>query len=253
MQYNNIFRIFLILILYIIFYSNLAYSNEAYFDLSDSEIEIQTNFKGKEVIIFGLLEPGFDTIINIKGPKKDTKVRKKERIFVFWFNTKKIVYKNLSSIFYIASSSPIKEILEEETIIKNALNFEQSLANIVTQRNFNFNDKNKPEYWNRNLLKIKKDENFYKEYKIKIVDDKLFQTKIFFPSNTIPGIYNVDIFQIKNKIIKSKKNRKIIIKKTGIGDRIFKLAHKQPATYGIICIVFAILAGLIAATAFRRL
>ena len=65
MQYNNIFRIFLILILYIIFYSNLAYSNEAYFDLSDSEIEIQTNFKGKEVIIFGLLEPGFDTIINI--------------------------------------------------------------------------------------------------------------------------------------------------------------------------------------------
>jgi Putative transmembrane protein (Alph_Pro_TM). len=200
MQYNNIFRIFLILILYIIFYSNLAYSNEAYFDLSDSEIEIQTNFKGKEVIIFGLLEPGFDTIINIKGPKKDTKVRKKERIFVFWFNTKKIVYKNLSSIFYIASSSPIKEILEEETIIKNALNFEQSLANIVTQRNFNFNDKNKPEYWNRNLLKIKKDENFYKEYKIKIVDDKLFQTKIFFPSNTIPGIYNVDIFQIKTKL-----------------------------------------------------
>ncbi|PPR45793.1 MAG: hypothetical protein CFH18_00034 [Alphaproteobacteria bacterium MarineAlpha5_Bin8] len=253
MQYNIILRIFSIILLYFAFYSNVALSNETYFDLSDSEIEIQTNFKGKEVIIFGLLEPGFDTIINIKGPKKNTEIRKKERIFVFWFNTKKIVYKDLPSIFFIASSAPIKNILEEETIIKSALNFEQSLANIVTKRNFNFNDKNKPEFWNENLLKIKKNEDFYKEYNIKIVDDKLFQTKIFFPSNTVPGIYDVDIYQIKNKIIKNKKNRKIIIKKTGIGNRIFRLAHKQPATYGIICIIFAIFAGLIAATAFRRL
>ena len=253
MQYNIILRIFSIILLYFAFYSNVALSNETYFDLSDSEIEIQANFKGGEVVIFGLLEPGFDTIINIKGPKKNTEIRKKERIFVFWFNTKKIVYKDLPSIFFIASSAPIKNILEEETIIKSALNFEQSLANIVTKRNFNFNDKNKPEFWNENLLKIKKNEDFYKEYNIKIVDDKLFQTKIFFPSNTVPGIYDVDIYQIKNKIIKNKKNRKIIIKKTGIGNRIFRLAHKQPATYGIICIIFAIFAGLIAATAFRRL
>lgn len=77
--------------------------------------------------------------------------------------------------------------------------------------------------------------------------------RFFFPSNTVPGTYNVDIYQVKNKIIESKKNKKIIIKKTGIGNKIFKLAHKQPATYGMICIIFAIFAGLIAATAFRRL
>ena len=118
------------------------------------------------------------------------------------------------------------------------------MTNIITQRNFNFNDSNKPEYWNNNLLKIKKEENFYKEYKIKIIDDKLFQTKIFFPSNTIPGTYEVNIYQVKNKIIESKKNKKIIIKKTGIGNKIFKLAHKQPATYGIICIIFAIFAAI---------
>jgi len=252
MQYS-LFKINLIFILYILFCYKLSFANEAYFDLSDSEIEIQTNFKGKEVIIFGLSEPGFDTIINIKGPKKNTKVRKKERIFIFWFNIKKIVYKDLPSIFFIASSSPINDILNQETIIKQALNFDLSLTNIITQRNFNFNDSDKPKYWNDNLLKIKKEANFYKEYEIKIIDDKLFQTKIFFPSNTVPGTYDVNIYQVKNKIIKSKKNKKIIIKKTGIGNRIFKLAHKQPATYGIVCIIFAIFAGLMAATAFRRL
>ena len=230
-----------------------AFGEEVYFDLSDQEIEIQTNFNGKEVIIFGLTDPEFNTILTIKGPNKDTKVRKKERLFGFWFNTKKIIYKDLPSIFFISSSSPIKEILNEHTITKKALYFEQMIINLITQRNFSFNDKNKSEMWNKNLIKIQKNANFYKEYNIKIVDGKLFQTRVFFPSNTIPGTYEVNIYQVQNKVIVSEKNKKIIIKKTGIGNKIFHFAHDQPATYGILCIFFAIFSGLIAAAAFRRL
>ena len=40
-----------------------AFGEEVYFDLSDQEIEIQTNFNGKEVIIFGLTDPEFNTIL----------------------------------------------------------------------------------------------------------------------------------------------------------------------------------------------
>ena len=103
------------------------------------------------------------------------------------------------------------------------------------------------------MIEIKKELNSYKEYKLKIIDNKLFQTKVFFPSSTIPGSYDVDIYQIQNKIIISEKNKKIIIKRTGIGNIIFQFAHNNPATYGILCIMFALFAGLIAATVFRRL
>ena len=34
--------------------NKLVFGEEAYFDLSDKEIQIQTDFNGKEVIIFGL-------------------------------------------------------------------------------------------------------------------------------------------------------------------------------------------------------
>tara|TARA_Y100000590_G_C15640322_1_gene984706 strand:+ start:276 stop:1034 length:759 start_codon:yes stop_codon:yes gene_type:complete len=252
MHYNykklSVFTYFLLLL-----FSFPSYGNESYFDLSDPEIEIQTNFEGKEVIIFGLSDPNYETIINIVGPKQNARIRMKERFFGFWFNTKKITYKDLPSLFFVASSKPIKEILNDDTIIKNSLYFEEMIVNKVTQRNFNFADKNKFNFWNNNLIKIKKEENFYKEYKIKIVDDKLFQTRIFFPSNTIPGIYDVNIFQIKNKIIVSQNNKKIIIKKAGIGNKIYEFANDHPASYGIVSIMFAIIAGLVAATAFRRL
>ena len=232
---------------------NYCLANEAYFDLSENEIEIKTDFNGKEVIIFGLTDPSYDTLITIKGPNQNTKVQKKERFFGLWFNTKNIIYRELPEIFFIASSSAIEDILNIDILYKKALYFDHMLDNLVTQRNFNFNENNKYENWNQSLIKIKKDLNFYKEYEIKIVDNKLFQTRVFFPSNTLPGTYDVNIYQIKNKLILSEKNKKIVIMKTGIGNEIFNFANNQPAIYGILCIIFAVLAGLIAATAFRRL
>ena len=250
---NKSNKFFLIIIIAITITNKSSFGNESYFDLSDQKIEIQTNFNGKEVIIFGLTEPQFDTIITIKGPKNDTAINKKERIFGFWFNAKRIIYKDLPSIFFIASSSPINEILPNETITRKALHFEEMAVNLITQRDFNFADQNKFEMWDKSMIQIKKTSSLYKEYNLKIIDNKLFQTKVFFPSNVIPGSYDINIYQILNKIIVSEKNKELIIKRSGIGNKIFQFAHNQPSIYGILCIVFAVLAGLMGATVFRRL
>ena len=228
-----------------------AISDEAYFDLSDEKIEIQTNFNGKEIIIFGLTEPELDTIITIKGPKKDTKISKKERFFFFWFDIKKIIYKDLPTVFFIASSSPIKDILNKDDIYKKKLDFEDTVMNLITQRNFI--DQNKIKEWNNNLIRIQNYNDMFKKYDLKIVDNRLFQVKVFFPSTTIPGSYVVSIYKIKNKKILSEKEKIILINKTGIGNKIYEFANEQSAVYGIISILFAVIAGLIAASAFRRM
>ena len=61
------------------------------------------------------------------------------------------------------------------------------------------------------------------------------------------------IYQVKNQIIQNKQNRVINIKKSGIGEKVYKFANEKPATYGLLSIFFAIISGLIAATVFRRL
>ena len=116
----NLFKFIFLFIFFNTFTNKLVFGEEAYFDLSDNEIQIQTDFNGKEVIIFGLTDPELDTVLTIKGPNKDTQVSKKERLFGFWFNTKKIIYRDLPSIFFIASSSPIKKILNDDTIVKKS-------------------------------------------------------------------------------------------------------------------------------------
>ena len=133
---KNYLKKHLSFIIFFILFNNNALSDESYFDLSEKEIQIQTDFNGKEIIIFGILQKNQDSIISIKCPKKDTNVLKKERILGFWFNTKRVIYKNLPSLFFISSSKPVEDILSRESIIKEKLYFNELLVNAITQRDF---------------------------------------------------------------------------------------------------------------------
>ena len=223
---------------------------EAYFDISENNIKIETNFIGKEVIIFGILNDDQETIMTIKGPEKNALIQKKERILGFWFNTKKITYNQIPSIFFIASSNEIEDILPTSTIIKEELSFDYLLENKTSQRNF-ISDISL-DTWKANFVRIKKNKNLFKEYEIENIDNKLFQTRIFFPAKSIPGEYKVNVYQIKDNLILNNKEKVITLKKSGIGNQIYNFAHKNAAAYGLFAIIFAVLSGFLAATLFRR-
>ena len=223
---------------------------EAYFDISENNIKIETNFIGKEVIIFGILNDDQETIMTIKGPEKNALIQKKERILGFWFNTKKITYNQIPSIFFIASSNEIEDILPTSTIIKEELSFDYLLENKISQRNF-ISDISL-DTWKSNFVRLKKNKNLFKEYEIENIDNKLFQTRIFFPAKSIPGEYKVNVYQIKDNIILNNKEKVITLKKSGIGNQIYNFAHKNAAAYGLFAIIFAVLSGFLAATLFRR-
>ena len=227
-----------------------AKAEEVYFDLSEDNIEIKTDFDGKEIIIFGLLQDDHDTLLTIKGPPSKMKIQKKERYFGVWINNKQITYSKIPTLFFLSSSSKIDEILPNSIQINNDLNFDKILNNKTFDQNFIFENDQKT--WNENFVRIKKKQLFYKEFEMKIFKDKLFQTSVFFPPNTIPGIYNVDIYYIKHNTIMNKDQKIIIVKKTGIGSDIYEFAKNNAATYGVFVIIFSILSGLIAATLFRR-
>ena len=223
---------------------------EAYFDISEDNIKIETNFTRKEVIIFGILNDGQETIMTIKGPQKNAVIQKKERILGFWFNTKQITYNEIPSVFFIASSKNIEDILPASTIIKEELSFNYLLENKTSQRNF-ISDVSL-DNWKDNFVRINKNKNLFKKYNVEKIDNKLFQTRIFFPAKSIPGEYKVNVYQIQNNLILNNKEKIITLKKSGVGSQIYNFAHNNAAAYGLFAIIFAIMSGFLAATLFRR-
>ena len=243
------YKLKFIVFISVFFFTNIILA-EAYFDLSESEIKIETDFNGKEIIIFGILNEDQDTLITIKGPEKKALIQKKERILGFWFNTKQITYNKIPSIFFIASSTNLENILPMSTIIKEELSFDLLLENKLSKRNF-ISDISL-QVWKDNFVRIKKNKNLFKDYRVEKIENKLFQTRVFFPAESIPGKYKVNVYQIKNNVILNKKEKIITLQKSGIGSQIYDFAHNNAAAYGFFTIIFAILSGFIAATLFRR-
>ena len=227
------------------------YSQETYFDLSQDEIKIKTNFDGKEIIVFGLLEDDHDTILAIRGPNKKLKIQKKDRYFGLWFNTKRITYSNIPNIFFLSSTNTLNSILPESKLIQENLSFDGILRNKNYNQNFIF--ENDQDYWIENFIRIKKEKLLFNEFEMKKFRNKLFQTSIFFPATTTPGEYIVTVYHVRNKTIISKEDKKINIEKSGIGNDIYNFANNNSAAYGLFTIIFAIISGLVAATVFRRL
>ena len=243
------YKLKFIVFISVFFFTNIILA-QAYFDLSESEIKIETDFNGKEIIIFGILNEDQDTLITIKGPEKKALIQKKERILGFWFNTKQITYDKIPSIFFIASSAKLEDILPMSTIIKEELSFDLLLENKLSQRNF-ISDVSL-QNWKDNFVRIKKNKNLFKKYKVAKIENKLFQTRVFFPAESIPGKYKVQVYQIKNNIILNKKEKILTLQKSGIGSQIYNFAHNNSSAYGFFTIVFAVLSGFLAATLFRR-
>lgn len=244
-------KIYQLSIFFIIIFFTKIVSAQAYFDLSENNIKIKTDFNGKEIIVFGILNNDQETLITIKGPEKKVVINKKERILGFWFNTKKIIYNNVPSIFFIASSAELEDILPTSTIIKKELSFIYLLENKLSKRNFISNSS--LENWKNNFIRIKKNKNLFKKYKIEKIENKLFQTRVFFPAESLPGEYKVNVYQIKDDVILNMKEKTITLAKSGIGSKIYDFAHENSAAYGLFVIIFAILSGFLAATMFRRL
>ena len=94
---NIIYKSFTISIILMLIFIN-AKADEVYFDLSEDNIEIKTDFDGKEIIIFGLLQDYHDTILTIKGPSSKMKMQKKERYFGVWINNKQITYSKIPTL-----------------------------------------------------------------------------------------------------------------------------------------------------------
>jgi len=140
---------YLSVFLAIIFLSLNIKAKEVYFDLSEDNIEIKTDFDGKEIIIFGLLQDNYHTLLTIKGPLSKMKIQKKERLFGVWINNKQITYSNIPTLFFLSSSSKIDEILPDSIQINDDLNFDKILNNKTFDQNFIFENDQKT--WNENF------------------------------------------------------------------------------------------------------
>lgn len=227
-------------------------------DLSQDVIELTPAFRGEDLFLFGAikadavdLDRGFDVVVIVKGQERPHVVRKKERVFGLWLNTQSRIIENVPEYFAQASTRPLPEITDRDNLknLELGINEQMFVAEYVK-------DPEADLPFVEGLIRGKENAGLFDigPGKMKMSDKILFRADFYFPPSVPSGDYEAAAFLFQDGKLLHRAEKTIRVNQVGLERALYTLAHDNPALYGIMAILLALLAGYFAGyiTQFRK-
>ena len=218
-------------------------------DLSERKIDINANFTGKEILLYGARVEAGQIVIVIRGPVGNFMVRKKERIAGMWVNTGSVKFTEIPQFYRIASSRDLDN-LDAKILMDN-------LQVGMDTKDFKYKsrlDNNEIDGYKKALLeKLEKDELIdFSVFQLPFLEGTLFRIRVNFPEKVLPGIYSAEIYSFNEGRLLGMQSIPIKVEKVGIEATVHNFANERPALYGLFAIFIAAFMGWLAGSLFRK-
>ena len=217
-------------------------------DLTSHLIAITTGFSGASVVLFGATDGPGDVAVVVRGPDRETTVRRKSKIAGIWVNSQEVTFANVPSFYFVAASRPLNEIVSPATAAFYRLG--------VSSLQMKADSGAPPEIVDKFAAALVGTQQRAKLFpnsvgKVDFIGERLFRTTIEFPSNVPTGTYLVAVFLVRDKDVVSGQTTPLVVSKVGIDAEVSDFATRQAAAYGAIAVLGALVAGWLASLPFR--
>lgn len=238
MIYLELLKIYLLSIMYkfvliILLFSKITFASN--FSLDEFDIEINSNFLGKEVVLFGNKDKESSIIFIFEGEDKEAKLTTKVKEGYLWINKTRSL--NNQPSFFAIFTTPKKTL--NEIFLLSTLKDKHPLISNPSVRLYE-------------IRKAMKSKNLYIEEELENLNGNLFLKKFLIPDNISPGNIKVYMYELKNNQIIKMSSKNLIIKKGGISFKLEELLKKESFIYIFILIVISLLLSLLTNLIFRR-
>jgi uncharacterized protein (TIGR02186 family) len=221
-------------------------------DVDDHLVEITTDFAGQDILVFGAIDGPGDVVLVMRGPAGRVLVHRKERFAGVWVNADTIEFDGVPSLYGVASSRQLFEILTPDMLDRYQLGvgrirFETVEAEVPGTGPFR-----------AALVQAKKRQGLYADRvgRVTFIGATLFRANLHLPSNVPTGTFLIDVYLVRDGRIVDAQNMPLVISKVGFGADIYKYAHAPGITqrfaYGVTAVIIALLTGWMAHLAFRK-
>ena len=225
-------------------------------DISTREISIQSNFTGIEIVLFGSVdfsrapspdEGPYDVIMTIHGPNRPIVVRKKERIAGLWMNGPSKTFSSVPGFYAVLASRPFRAIAPDETLQKLGIGF----SNLDFGKSA---DGEAADGFRANLIRLQTENLLFQESDdaVSFLGRSLFRGSVDLPVNVPIGRYTTQVFLFRDGKLLSQSQSSLQVHKVGFERVVYMLAFSYPLAYGLLAVLMAVSAGLLAYTFFRR-
>jgi len=238
MIYLELLKIYLLSIMYkfvliILLFSKITFASN--FSLDEFDIEINSNFLGKEVVLFGNKDKESSIIFIFEGEDKEAKLTTKVKEGYLWINKTRSL--NNQPSFFAIFTTPKKNL--NEIFLLSTLKDKHPLISNPSVRLYE-------------IRKAMKSKNLFIEEELENLNGNLFLKKFLIPDNISPGNIKVYMYELKNNQIIKMSSKNLIIKKGGISFKLEELLKKESFIYIFILIVISLLLSLLTNLIFRR-
>ncbi len=224
-------------------------------EVSQHEVRVRQGFTGTELLLFGaILNPegtragrDYDIVVVLKGPVQSIILREKEKIAGVWINAESSEFRSAPSFFAVASSRPIKDIVDDKT----AAIFELGLPWIQLSP-IGAIEPEKQARFAAGLVDLNTRAGLYKQAEggVKVSEQVLYQARISLPSNVVTGAYTAETFAICKGRVVASATAHVQVRKLGFEGAIADFAQEQSFLYGLMAVVVSVVMGWLAGRLF---
>lgn len=226
-------------------------------DLSQSRIDINTRFKGADLLVFGAIQypagavpdAPADIAIVVRGPVVPVTVRQKSRVAGIWINTESVRFESVPGFYAVATTRPIAELADDRTTAIYEIgiaNLQLSPASTAPTSDVNA--------FEAGLIAAKRSAGLFIESPgaVVVTRNVLYRARIAIPSAVPVGEYAAEIHLIRKGRVIASSTTPIVIGKSGFERWVYVMAQDHSLAYGLAAVAAALVAGVIASAVTRR-
>ena len=220
--------------------------------ISQDIIQITSSYTGTDIVVFGAIErpqnaQGRDIVVVVRGPDEPMTVRRRDRVAGIWVNRDAARFEGLPAYYYLASTEPIARIAPPEALVRYGIGLQSLRPTAIGSHH-------DPEPFRQAAIRYHKRAGLYVESpgSIDFLSETLFRTRVPVPAGVARGQYNVEVYLFRDGDVVSAQSTPLFVDATGLERRLFNMAHNAPLTYGLACVMMAMLLGWISSVLFQR-
>lgn len=228
-------------------------------DVSDRKIEIRYSFHGTQILVFGaILYPNgvvpdgqTDIAIVLRGPSQSIRVREKQKLGgLIWVNADETRFRSAPAFYAIASSRPIKKIVDANT----ADIFELGLNSLQLSPSSGMAPDAEHRF-EQGLIDLRSRNALYANQAgtVEITNGVLYRAQINIPARVPVGRYTAEHFLIRHGHVLAVATSNIEIHKIGFERFVAVSAVALPLEYGLVVVALSVLFGWGAGVLFKRI
>lgn len=226
--------------------------------VSTNEIAVRSNFSGADITVFGVIKHAdpftlalnqYDVIVTLEGPKLETTVRKKQRVFGIWMNRHSVEFRPIPTSYSQSSTRSIGLIATEPVLDRLAVGIRHLR---LPTAEVSGGDVDVGEF-REALLRLKEQDGLYRSDSggVQFVGSTLFKASIRLPANIPVGTHIVHGYLFKNGRFITDEELPLHVVKTGVEQYVYAMAHQYGFLYGVFAVLIAGFAGWLGSLIFR--